>query len=162
MTRRTRAALAAAAAVFAFALTGCTGGTAPSPTPSASPSETTRPTGDAEPTQAIEFHPDGSAEDNLPFFDEVALGVIAANGSAGGHDFIDALVAGGFDKAAMQVTGDETTLGKPADSVQWSVDFAGECLIGQYGPASGGYHGVVRDELGTGGCLVGATRAIDW
>jgi hypothetical protein len=42
------------------------------------------------------------------------------------------------------------------------VLFQGECLVGQYGPASGGYHGAVRPALGTGGCLVGETRPIDW
>ena len=43
-----------------------------------------------------------------------------------------------------------------------AVLFQGECLIGQYGPASGGYHSAVRPALGTGGCLVGQTRPIDW
>ena len=43
-----------------------------------------------------------------------------------------------------------------------AVLFQGRCLIGQYGPASGGYHSAVRPALGTGGCLVGQTRPIDW
>ena len=68
----------------------------------------------------------------------------------------------GFEKAAMQVTADETTLGDPADSVQFAVLFQDECLVGQYGPSSGGYHGAVRPALGTGGCLIGQTRPIDW
>jgi hypothetical protein len=50
----------------------------------------------------------------------------------------------------------------PADSVQFAVLFAGDCLIGQYGPASGGYHSAVGPALATGGCLVGETRPIDW
>ena len=90
------------------------------------------------------------------------LGVVAANASAGGRDFIDALVAAGFDKSQMEVTADRTTVDLQADSVQFAVLFGGECLVGQYGPASGGYHSAVRPALGTGGCLVGETRPIDW
>ena len=49
-----------------------------------------------------------------------------------------------------------------ADSVQWSVRFNGECLIGQFGPASGGYHSIVTPILTTGSCLIGTTRPINW
>ena len=88
--------------------------------------------------------------------------MIATNPAAGGRDFIDALVAAGFDKAAMQVTSDTTTIGDPADSIQFAVRFQDECLVGQYGPKSEGYHGAVRPMLGTGRCLDGQTRPIDW
>ena len=54
------------------------------------------------------------------------------------------------------------TVDLQADSVQFAVLFDDECLVGQYGPASGGYHSAVRPALGTGGCLVGETRPIDW
>ena len=57
----------------------------------------------------------------------------------------------------MQVTSDRTTVDLPADSVQFSVRFDGECLIGQYGPASGGYHGAVAPAARhRRRCLVGA------
>ena len=108
------------------------------------------------------LRPDGSATDNLPYFDAVNLAVIAADADAGGRAFVDALAAAGFDRAAMQVTADTTTIGDPADSIQFAVRFAGECLVGQYGPKSDGYHSAVRPALGTGGCLVGSTRPIDW
>ncbi|ANJ26842.1 DUF6993 domain-containing protein [Agromyces aureus] len=155
------AALAiAGAALFVAVLTGCTG--TPSPTPSASPSDSRpRPT-DAATAAPVGLHPDLPAADNLPFFDQVNQQVVAANAAAGGRDFIDALVAAGFDRAAMQVTSDQTSLGEPADSVQFSVLFNDGCLVGQYGPKSGGYHGVVQAALGTGGCLIGQTRPIDW
>ena len=90
------------------------------------------------------------------------LDVVAANSGRRGRDFIDALSAAGFDKSQMQVTADRTTVDLQADSVQFSVLLQGECLVGQYGPASGGYHGAVRPALGTGACLVGETRPIDW
>ena len=41
--------------------------------------------------------------------------------SVAGRAYIDALVAAGFDKAAMQVTPDQTTVGNPAESIQFSV-----------------------------------------
>jgi hypothetical protein len=62
----------------------------------------------------------------------------------------------------MQLTADTTTLGAPADSIQFAVGFGPECLIGQFGSKSDGYRSDVRPALGTGGCLVGATRPIDW
>jgi len=103
-----------------------------------------------------------SAAENLAFFDAVNLGVVSADSEAGGRDFIDALTVAGFDRSQMQVTADRTTVDLAADSVQFAVLFNGECLVGQYGPASGGYHSAVRPALGTGGCLVGQTRPIDW
>lgn len=163
MARRlgTSAALAIAGVAIVVGLTACTfGGEAPSasPSPTATGSVSPRPT----PTTPPALRPELSASENLAFFDTVNQGVVAANGAAGGRDFVDALVAAGFDKAAMEVTADTTTIGDPADSMQFAVLFQGECLVGQYGPKSGGYHGAVRPALGTGGCLVGQTRPIDW
>jgi hypothetical protein len=151
---------ALAGAALVVVLAACSASPPAQPSASASPSTpaTTRPTPSAPPT----LNPQLSASENLPYFDSVNVAVVAANAEAGGRDFIDALVAAGFDKAQMQVTADRTTVDLQADSVQFSVLFQGECLVGQYGPASGGYHGAVRPPLGTGGCLVGDTRPIDW
>jgi hypothetical protein len=155
------AALAiAGAALSVLALTGCSLFEQTSPAPMPSSSSRPTPTGGA--STPIGLHPDLPAADNLPYFDQVNQGVVAANEAAAGRDFIDALVAAGFDKAAMQVTSDQTSLGEPVDSVQFSVLFNDECLVGQYGPKSGGYHGTVQPALGTGGCLIGQTRPIDW
>lgn len=156
----TDAVLALAGAAILVSMAGCS----PTPAPAASSSATAAPS--AEPTPvappAPALRPELSADENLPYFDSVSLGVVAANASAGGRDFIDALVAAGFDKSQMEVTADRTTVDLQADSVQFAVLFQGECLVGQYGPASGGYHSAVRPPLGTGGCLVGETRPIDW
>jgi hypothetical protein len=62
----------------------------------------------------------------------------------------------------MEVTFDATAADLAADSIQFAVRFKGECLIGQAGPASGGYHSVIAAQLATGRCLVGSTRQIDW
>jgi hypothetical protein len=124
--------------------------TTPAPAPTATAS-----------APAVALVPDGSAEDNKPFFDQINAAT-AQNDGAGGRDFIDALVASGFDKAAMEVTKDATTLGDRAESIQFSVRWGDSCLIGQFGPAVGGYHSTVQPALGTDRCLIGETRPIDW
>ncbi len=151
---------ALAGAALVVALAACTGTSPGQPSASASPSTpaTARPTPSAPPT----LSPQLSASENLAYFDSVNVRVIAADASAGGRAFIDALVAAGFEESQMEVTADRTTVDLPADSVQFAVLFEGECLIGQYGPASGGYHSAVGPALGTGGCLFGETRPIDW
>lgn len=159
-----RAVIAGLALASALGLTGCTA-TGPGPAPTAGATgaprpvpSTVAPPGSVEPV----LRPELSAAENLAFFDSVNRAVIAADPSAGGRAFIDALVAAGFDRAAMQVTADTTTLGEPADSIQFAVAFGPDCLVGQFGPKSDGYQSAVRPALGTGGCLVGATRPIDW
>ncbi|GGI47226.1 hypothetical protein BCL57_001926 [Agromyces flavus] len=134
------------------------------PAPSTSGPEATPSVGATVPpaSEPPALRPQGSATDNLPYFDAINRAAIAADAGAGGRDFVDALIAAGFEKSAMQVTADATTIGDPADSIQFSVRFAGECLVGQYGPKSDGYHSAVRPALGTGDCLIGQTRPIDW
>lgn len=162
MARRlgTIAVMAFAGAAIVVSVTGCTA----SPAPTTAPEPRPTPTASSAPPSAVvlTLRPELSAGENLPYFDSVNLGVVAANSEAGGRDFIDALVNAGFDKSQMEVTADRTTVDLQADSVQFAVLFQGECLVGQYGPASGGYHSAVRPALGTGGCLVGQTRPIDW
>lgn len=158
------AVLAFAGAATIVGVAGCTAAD-PGPTPGpASQTASAAPTASASPTPVAPptLRPELSADENLAYFDSVNLGVVAANSAAGGRDFIDALVAAGFDRSQMEVTADRTTVDLDADSVQFAVLFQGECLVGQYGPASGGYHSAVRPALGTGGCLVGETRPIDW
>lgn len=159
-----RATIAGLALASALALTGCTA-TGPVPAPTAGATGAPRPVPSTiAPPGSIEpvLRPELSAAENLAYFDSVNRAVIAADPSPGGRAFIDALVAAGFDRAAMQVTADTTTLGEPADSIQFAVAFGPDCLVGQFGPKSDGYQSAVRPALGTGGCLVGATRPIDW
>ncbi|QEW04865.1 hypothetical protein F6J85_09675 [Microbacterium lushaniae] len=89
-------------------------------------------------------------------------GVWAGPDAVVGRAYIDALTAAGFDRAAMQVTADESTVGNPAESIQFSVRWGEDCLIGQVGPATGDPVTAVMPGLQTGGCLVGNTRPIDW
>jgi hypothetical protein len=147
--------------VAASLLTGCT-----APSPSSSPTPTTpipSPTASAAPTPAgPALVPDGSASDNLPLFAQITESVWASADRPFGRAYVDALVAAGFDKSAMQVTHDTSTVGNPAESIQFSVRWGDECLVGQVGPATGDPVAVVVPALAEGGCLVGNTRPIDW
>jgi len=89
---------------------------------------------------------------NTEYFDE--------NGRGDGRSIVDNLVAGGFSKQDMEVTPDSTALGLDADSIVVSVRIKGECLMGQF--FDDNYVSSIEPLLGTGGCLVGKTRAIDW
>ncbi|WP_253201967.1 hypothetical protein [Subtercola sp. PAMC28395] len=154
--------LAAVSVGAVFALAGCT--SAPSPGPTATPSTSAAPAPSPSPSVAPVHVANGTAAQNQAFFDFVNAGVIttaaAANSQADGVAFISALRSGGFAVADMQVTPDVTTVGVKADSIQFSVAIGGQCLIGQYG--FGHYTSIVAPALGTGGCLIGETRPIDW
>jgi pyruvate/2-oxoglutarate dehydrogenase complex dihydrolipoamide acyltransferase (E2) component len=171
---RTLAALAALAVVLGIA--GCTdtatppaatppAATQPAATPSAaSPSPATgSPSATPSAKAAADvphFDPDGTARDNLEYFDAVNKKLLAAKGRASGRSIIDNLVRAGFDKSAMQVTPDRTPIGNATDSVEFSVRIETECLIGQ--SSGGSYTSLLAPALDGGSCLVGKTRNIDW
>jgi hypothetical protein len=140
-------------------LAACTAPSDPEPTPTPTVVETAPSV--PEPA-APALVPGGSADDNLPFFASVVDGVWAGPEPMSGRAYIDALVAAGFDRAAMQVTADESTVGNAAESIQFSVRWGDRCLVGQIGPATGDPVATVLPGLADGGCLVGATRPIDW
>jgi hypothetical protein len=160
-TSRNRWAFAGVIPVaLALVLAGCT--PEPStPATSAAPESSAPATASSTPTApAGQLNPAGSAADNKAFFDSVNQALIASNPAAGGVEFTSNLRSNGFDITAMQVTADTTTVGVAADSIQFSVHWGDDCLIGQYG--QGQYSSIVAPALGTGACLVGQTRAIDW
>ena len=153
--------LVAFGAVIVAVTTGCAP-TAPntSATPSASPtasaaSPTPSPTG-------LALVPDGDASDNLPLFTEVMDAVWDTDDRVKGRAYVDALVEAGFDKGDMEVTRDKTSVGLPSDSIQFSVRWDDECIVGQVGPSTKRPTAVVLPTLPTGACLVGETRPIDW
>lgn len=143
-----------------MALTGCASASAPNPGNDAKAKSTAA----ATPTSAATVYvPDGSAADNLPLFTSVVADVWSSDARVSGRAYIDALVEAGFDREAMQVTPDTTTVGNPVESLQFSVRWgADECLVGQVGPSTGAPVTVVLPQLAEGRCLVGATRPIDW
>ena len=168
--RRTRPVAARLLCVglgLALALTGCSAPDAPrsdAPTPSSTAAAAESPSPSPSSTQAAEptLVPAGTAQENLPLFSAVVAGVWATPQQVTGRAYVDALVAAGFDKGAMQLTPDESTVGNPAESIQFSVRWGQECLIGQVGPATGAPVTVIVPALAEGTCLVGETRPIDW
>jgi hypothetical protein len=157
-SRLARAGLVVAlAAAGALTLAGCIGAPEPTPTPTTAPSSgSSAPPAPATPQIDLE----GTAADNLPYFDQVNNALIAAGGALDGRAFIDNLVAAGYPKTDMEVTSDRTAINGAADNIQFAVRVNGTCLIGQYGNI--GYASTALDMLTTGRCLVGATRPIDW
>jgi hypothetical protein len=137
-------------------LSGCA---APSPSgrtesPAAVPSTT--------PESPPAFDPNAPADEAMALFDSVNESTLAADPEVLGRGFIDGLAGAGFDKTTMELTPDATTIGNDADSIQFSVRWGDSCLIGQNGPAVDGYHSLLAPVLGTGTCLIGSTRPIDW
>jgi hypothetical protein len=116
----------------------------------------------ASPKPAATFVPGGTAEQNLPIFTQTVEQVWASAQKAEGRAYVDALVAAGFDKGAMQVTNDKSTVGNPAESIQFSVRVGDQCLVGQVGPAIGDPVSTVLPVLAGGTCLLGNTRPINW
>ncbi len=150
-------------AVVALVLAAC----AQAPTPDDGPtSAATTASVSASPTPttppAPTLQPDGTADENLPYFTLVIQQVWAGPERMAGRAYIDALVAAGFDKSRMQVTRDQTAIGNAADSIQFSVAWDDNCLIGQAGAAFPEPTTVVLPILEGGTCLVGDTRPIDW
>jgi hypothetical protein len=165
--RRTRPARAAALVLgIGVLVAGCAAPEAPAASPSATglrpSSEAPSPTSTAVSPAPVALVADGTATENLPLFAQVTAAVWATPEQVSGRAYVDALVAAGFDKGAMQVTPDLSTVGNPAESIQFSVRWGQECLVGQVGPATGEPVAVVVPVLAEGTCLVGETRPIDW
>lgn len=144
-----------------FGLVGCAVESAPPAPTSPQAFATAVPT--ASPTGAgLALDPDGGAAANLDFFSSVVDRVWKSDDRNKGRAYVDALVDAGFERADMQVTRDTSTVGNAAESIQFSVLWKGECLVGQVGPSTRRPAAVVLPELPEGGCLVGNTRPIDW
>jgi len=147
--------------IAALALSGCTARQEPAPSQtSAAPAPTVSES--ATPEAAPTLLPDGTAGQNLPYFTAVAKQTYDSGVGTNGRAFIDALVAAGFDKATMQVTPDQTGIGDPVETLQFSVRWKDGCLIGQVGSAIGELVTSVAPVVDGDACLIGFTRDIDW
>jgi hypothetical protein len=144
-----------AAAVISLTLSGCAFD--PSGTPSATPTPTA--TASAEPAPL--FQPEGDAQDNKAFFDWVLSGVSVIDQKQPGRAMVNALVRGGFRKKSIEITPDRTKTDLVADSVIVAVKMGRSCLVGQR-TSDKKYYSSIETALKTGGCLIGATRKIDW
>ncbi|EPR76893.1 hypothetical protein ADILRU_0732 [Leifsonia rubra CMS 76R] len=156
-THRSGAAIALALAA-SLALSACVA-TSPEPTATPTGEASSTPAPEATPTAPM-LRPGETAAANRQFFDQLNTEYHEANGRGDGRSIVDNLVANGFTKQDMEVTPDNTAIGLATDSIVVSVRITGECLLGQFTPES--YVSSIEPLLGTGGCLVGKTRAIDW
>ncbi|PPG89616.1 hypothetical protein C5C39_11275 [Rathayibacter sp. AY1F3] len=157
MTRNRAARIALVLGGLAVCLSGCTSPSAPDPVVSSSAAEAPTP---AESAAPVAFVPGGTTEQNLPVFEQTLRAAAEPDPEVSGSSVVDALVAAGFSRGSMQLTADETSVGLDADSVQVSVKLGESCLIGQYGPKSGGVRAVIAAPIATGACLVGRTVPI--
>ena len=99
-----------------------------------------------------ELSPEGSAEDNLPFFTQVL-----ENSGAGapGSEFatiLEALKAAGFDPDAISHTVASSKIELPVDSLSIAVSIKDQCLIGQF---SNTWLETQVAPLTPTGCLIG-------
>jgi hypothetical protein len=156
---RFRIAAATAVVAAVAALAGCMPA-APIATPSASATPTTSASVDPfgpEPDMVV----GGTAIENKALFDW-ALGKASLVASPDpGRVLLDSLVVVGFDKTAMQLTPSTSGTGQPADQIVVSVQIGTSCLIGQR-MLDASYTSTVESALGSGGCLIGDNRKIDW
>lgn len=138
-----------------LALTACSPAAtpdAPSATPPPGPEATVTPSDVADESDAA-----------LASFAEITARVWASDSRGQGRAYVDALVEAGFQKDAMQVTADRSTVGNAAESLQFSVAVNDmQCLVGQVGPSTGEPVTARLPRLADGACLVGGTRPIDW
>lgn len=148
-------AFVAASAAVVVLLSGCTA--APRPTTS-----TPAPQITVAPSSAPTLHPDGSAAENLPVFTAVVDQVWAGPSKATAAAYVDALTTAGFTRADMQMTADTSTVGNPAESIQFSVRWGQtDCLVGQVGPSTGNPVTTVLPQLAGGRCLIGTTPNVN-
>ena len=99
--------------------------------------------------------PEASAKDNLYYFTWVIEKTLAADPATDSYAVAQAVGAAGFDPATVQFTFSQTAAGLPADTSEVAVQFAGQCLIGQFGPVAPKVISRAMPLLASGGCLLG-------
>jgi len=147
---RTRNVLTALGLVTALALTGCSGTATQSDSKATSSASAT-----PKPSKDPVYLPEASAKDNLYYFTWVIEKTLAADPAADSYAVAQAVGAAGFDPATVQFTFTTTAAGLPADTSEVAVQFAGQCLIGQFGPLAPKVISRAMPLLASGGCLLG-------
>jgi hypothetical protein len=152
-----RVSAIAALSLAAGLLSGCSLIEGPAPDAPARPTP-------VQPDTTIALVPGGSAEENLPFFEQTLIDFTTSDLPVEGRPVVDALSAAGFDRAAMQVTMDRTKTDLGADNIFASVLIGTDCLVGQIVTADRTFVAQVMPALGpeTNICIIGQTRSIDW
>lgn len=155
MRRAGRSAVVVAALAVSAALAGCSA----APSGGVSPAQsawTVRPT--AAPSGGTSTG--GAAAEKKAQFDRAVESVLSTDPKATGQKVAAALEAAGFARSSVQFSASRTSADLAPGSVIVAAQVGSTCLIGQWGPAVGGYHSVVAPALGAGGCLVGAGTSV--
>lgn len=149
--KTTKHAFSGLAVLAIISLAGCAGPAPESVVPVPSVSASAAPT--------IEFYPDGTAEENLPWFTEAAEKVFASEQKGKGQAYLDALTEAGFDPATMEVGRDLTTVYNETETLTFSVQWTSDsCLIGQAGASIPELVTAVMEPIGPDNrCLIGST-----
>lgn len=159
VVKRSRRAVSAlsGAAILMLALSSCA--LLEGPTPQTPPRPET-----VKPETPAEFVPEGSAEENLPFFAQLLDDYAAGDQPIQGQPIVDAVVDGGFDKGNMQVSFDNSKTNLVADSIYVAVRIEDACLLGQLVTEDREVAAQLAPAVGPEQniCLIGNTRAIDW
>jgi hypothetical protein len=146
---------AAAALVAALALVGCAP-VGPQPSPPASDAPPLSPVApSATETAPSEAEAAPAADPELDAFRAALDGHSPADPDA----LVAAVVAAGFDRAAIERTQELDSLGKPVTFLEIAVLLGESCLIGQVG--DGEPLALRSAALGGGRCLVGDVIALD-
>jgi hypothetical protein len=145
---------AALAIATTIALAGCASQTSTSDS-SASPDEKTSSSATPSPTKDPTFVEGGNAKTNQAFFQWFVSQQIAANPDIDSAGIAAAVSQSPFGGNPIQYTFSRTAIGLEADSADVSVEFAGECLIAQFGPVRDSVVVSVLPVLASGGCLLG-------
>jgi hypothetical protein len=149
-------AVALAIAVGALALSHGRGTTTPPAGTAAgsSPATSSKPSSAPPDLPLTAFDASAPLQKNVDLFNRTATAV-AASANPLGVDFTNALAAVGFDKSAMQITADRTTINAVAPAIVFAVKVDGKCLLGQYTPSNHEYDHQVVSPISTGSCLIG-------
>jgi hypothetical protein len=150
----------ALSSVAVLLLAGCVQTLPSAAPPKSTPTPTPSSTAAAIPT----YDANGTASDNLAYFNKVGKALFASSGgtaaSTQGELIVNWFVDHGFNKSNMEVTPDKTSIGLAAWNIDFSVRFGKTCILGQAGNV--GFQSSVVPILATGKCLVGQTRPINW
>jgi hypothetical protein len=146
-----RAFAAILATTSMLTLAGCSAGTPAVDSSNSTTSASATPTPTKDPVLLTE----GSAKDNLYYFNWVIEKTLAADPAVDSFAVAQAVGAAGFDPATVQFTFSRTAAGLAADTSDVAVQFDGQCLIGQFGPVAPKVIARVLPVLATGGCLLG-------
>jgi hypothetical protein len=152
----------ATAVVLAVALTAALAACQSPPDWTATPvTPSSTPTAPATEVPALSTWDEAAGvEANRVLVDTTLQAVMEADGEPGGRELVDALEGVGVPRESLEVTADATAIGRAVDTVQVAARVGESCVVGQV--QAGQYRSAVTDLLGTGRCLVGITRAIDW